>query len=284
MKIKMKKLDIGDAVKLINHLLDGTPIDPCTNTQTNFSDNLLKPSVDTPGSIAQVSLNGLEHPQMGVSFDVDTETEVAGVYVKIGYDSDKLSIGTPILTQRTGDMKLEYNMTDSGMNIVIYSMEGKRIEPGLGSLLSIPVQPKEGTIHNDALGLTIDDISLSDIEGRLIPVEGLNISTSLDSHDREALLDMEFQLKQNYPNPFNPDTMVEFTIPSTSNNAHVQLHIYNLQGQLIRTLINTTMFAGFHSVRWDGRDVSGKEVSGGMYIYQLKVNDYVETKKMMFMK
>ena len=249
--------------------------------QNDSKEEIQKSSVDSPETVAQVTVRSVDQK---ITLDVETETEIAGLNVKFCYDSSQLSIGTPTLTQRTGDMKFEYNMTDSGMNIVIYSMEGKRIEPGNGALLSIPIYPKEGINPIEVVGLTIDDISLSDIEGRLNPVEGLNISTSNDSYDRDALFDMEFKLEQNYPNPFNPETVVAFSIPLSHDNKYVQLRIYNLQGQLIRTVINTTMFAGFHSVSWDGKDMSGKVVSGGMYIYQLKVNDFVETKKMLLMK
>jgi len=275
------RLDIGDVVMIINHLLFGTPIESQMIAQIDSKEEIQKSSVDSPETIAQVALSRVDQK---ITLDVETETDVAGVFVKIGYDSNQQSIGTPTLAQRCVEMKLGYNITDNGLNLVIYSMEGKRIEAGNGTLLYIPVQPKEGVIKNDALDVTIDQISLSDSMGSLIPVETVNLSANLESSVGDTPLNMEIKLNQNYPNPFNPDTTVEFMIPSANNDAYVEFNIYNLQGQLVRTLLNTNMSAGFHSVRWNGKDVSGKEVSGGMYIYQLKVNDFIETKKMLFMK
>ena len=84
-------------------------------------------------------------------------------------------------------------------------------------------------------------------------------------------------LAQNYPNPFNPGTKIEFALPTS---AAVQLAIYNLNGQRVRTLINGSHQAGRHSVYWDGRDEVGREVASGNYFYRLQVAEMVLQKKL----
>jgi len=95
-----------------------------------------------------------------------------------------------------------------------------------------------------------------------------------------------YKLSQNYPNPFNPETSIRFQLPEA---ADVVLNIYNVQGQLINTLVNARKNAGYHNVVWNGKDYSGNEVAGGMYIYSISATSensesFSLSKKMMFMK
>ncbi len=77
----------------------------------------------------------------------------------------------------------------------------------------------------------------------------------------------DFALMQNYPNPFNPSTTISFSLPEASN---VTLAIYNLRGQLIRTLHSGALSAGHHRMVWDGRDSHGVKVASGVYLYRLE--------------
>jgi glucose/arabinose dehydrogenase len=102
------------------------------------------------------------------------------------------------------------------------------------------------------------------------------------------------KLAQNYPNPFsggarstarnerNSSTTIQYTL---NQSAAVEMSIYNLRGQLIRTLVNHTQSAGTHTVAWDGRDNHGAIQPSGTYFYRLRVgDDFVETKKLMIAK
>ncbi len=91
----------------------------------------------------------------------------------------------------------------------------------------------------------------------------------------------EFALHQNYPNPFNPTTMIEFDLPEV---ADVSLVIYDLTGRQIRTLVNGSINAGYRGITWNGCDDFGNGVATGMYIYRLKAGNFVDVKKMTFMK
>jgi len=93
---------------------------------------------------------------------------------------------------------------------------------------------------------------------------------------------MEYSLNHNYPNPFNPSTNISFTIPKGSQ---VQLYVYNIKGQMIKTLVNDQFPAGKHSVIWYGIDDSGKAIDSGIYLYKLIVDDQIEfSKKCMLLK
>lgn len=88
-------------------------------------------------------------------------------------------------------------------------------------------------------------------------------------------------LHSNYPNPFNPTTQISF---STSQEGKVNLSVYNIKGQLVKTLINTRIVSGSHIVNWNGQDNIGKRVSSGVYFYKLKTNEKEISKKMLLLK
>jgi outer membrane protein assembly factor BamB len=90
-----------------------------------------------------------------------------------------------------------------------------------------------------------------------------------------------FTLKQNYPNPFNPLTKIEYSLPTSSR---IRLTIFDISGRSIKQWNISSQQPGWHEVIWDGTDISGNVVSTGVYIYSLQAGDFVDTKKMVFMK
>ncbi|MDO9578414.1 MAG: SBBP repeat-containing protein [Candidatus Cloacimonadales bacterium] len=74
----------------------------------------------------------------------------------------------------------------------------------------------------------------------------------------------------NYPNPFNPETTISFSI---QQNSKIELEIFNVKGQLVKSLINGQQNAGDHSVIWNGKDDNGNNVCSGIYLYKLQVNN-----------
>ncbi|HOZ01159.1 MAG TPA: T9SS type A sorting domain-containing protein [Candidatus Syntrophosphaera sp.] len=88
-------------------------------------------------------------------------------------------------------------------------------------------------------------------------------------------------LLQNFPNPFNPETTVSFDLPQAGP---ANLSIYNVKGQLVKTLANSSLGFGRHSYVWNGTDNSGSSVSSGMYFYRLTANGQTESRKMMLLK
>ena len=88
-------------------------------------------------------------------------------------------------------------------------------------------------------------------------------------------------LNKMYQILLNPSTTIEYRLPEAGD---VQLVIYNLLGQEVRTLIQETMDAGFHSVVWDGTDEFGKQVASGIYIYRMSVGNFTRVQRMMLLK
>ncbi len=85
----------------------------------------------------------------------------------------------------------------------------------------------------------------------------------------------------NYPNPFNPTTNISFTIPVKSK---VEIAIYNVKGQRIRTLSDEEMEIGEHRIVWNGKDEDNRTVSSGIYFCKMKSTDKSFTTKMVLMK
>ena len=90
-----------------------------------------------------------------------------------------------------------------------------------------------------------------------------------------------YALGDAYPNPFNAQTNIEFSLPT---EGHALLTVHNSKGQLVSTLVNEFMSAGSYRADWDGNNVGGQIVAGGMYFYRLKVGDFEQTKKMTLVK
>ena len=86
----------------------------------------------------------------------------------------------------------------------------------------------------------------------------------------------KFELLQNYPNPFNPSTIIEYSIPKLEN---VQITLFNILGEEIKTLVNEEKPAGNYQVEF-----SADGLNSGIYFYKLKAGDFVQTKKMILMK
>ncbi len=90
-----------------------------------------------------------------------------------------------------------------------------------------------------------------------------------------------FELKDNYPNPFNAQTEIQYGLPEPSE---VNLSVYNIMGQKVRTLVEGRQSAGVHRVTWDGRNENGETVASGVYFYTIRAGTYIETKKMTLLK
>ncbi|KAA3657032.1 MAG: T9SS C-terminal target domain-containing protein [Calditrichaeota bacterium] len=85
----------------------------------------------------------------------------------------------------------------------------------------------------------------------------------------------------NYPNPFNPATTIQFHLPESKA---VTLQIFDIRGRLIRTLLDDEMAEGVHSVRWNGKNGIGKDVSAGLYFAKIKTNDVINTIKLLLVR
>jgi len=111
--------------------------------------------------------------------------------------------------------------------------------------------------------------------------------TAVEEEKDEVITPEDFQLFQNHPNPFNNETLIKYTL---SKSCHVSLGIYNVLGQKVRTLVMEYQKPGVKTVSWDGKDEKGKDLSSGIYLYQLstgsmgKADEVIQTKRMLLLK
>jgi len=99
--------------------------------------------------------------------------------------------------------------------------------------------------------------------------------------EEKQVIPDKFALQQNFPNPFNPETLIRYQLAKVSN---VKITIFNLQGQLIFSLVDEIQPAGYHKTRWLAIDNSGNKVPSGVYLYRMETDHYFDVKKMILMK
>jgi hypothetical protein len=107
---------------------------------------------------------------------------------------------------------------------------------------------------------------------------------SVGEEDEEsAVMPSEFELYQNYPNPFNPVTKINFDIPNVETghapSLRVRLRIFDILGNLVRTLTDESLPPGRYKVEFDAGGLSS-----GVYFYRLNAGDFTETKKMILLR
>ena len=112
------------------------------------------------------------------------------------------------------------------------------------------------------------------IDGWMCWVDSMQIIIT-DIKDQKTV-PLSYNLEQNYPNPFNPSTTIKYSIPEMSK---VSLTIYNLLGEEVATLVNEEKVAGNYTVEFNAANLSS-----GIYFYQLKAGNFIQTKKMVLMK
>ncbi|MFZ1517134.1 MAG: T9SS type A sorting domain-containing protein [Ignavibacteriaceae bacterium] len=97
-----------------------------------------------------------------------------------------------------------------------------------------------------------------------------------DANENNILLPTEFSLSQNYPNPFNPSTSIQYAI---SSRQLVQLKVYDILGSEVATLVNQEQSVGNYKV-----DFNASHLSSGVYFYQIKAGEFIQSKKMILIK
>ncbi len=124
-----------------------------------------------------------------------------------------------------------------------------------------------------AEGLYLDDFSSN------CPVD--TTTTLIEGGDGFHTMPKAFALSQNYPNPFNPMTTITFDVAGTAGDRkEIRLEVFDLRGRHVCTLIDRNLPAGTHAVTWDGRNDRGERVGSGIYLYRLRTDGGMFTKKM----
>jgi hypothetical protein len=256
-------VNVGDLVGVINAIL-GRPINaPIVNYREPLAYLRLEYDSLQPGSAGNINVWA------------NLKTSVAGVQLKIKYDPQQVSFSTAELTQRSKNFNIHYNDDQKGnLTVLFYRYYGNSISPDMGSILSLHVIAKSDFAKEKPIFLR--EAILADTEAVVIPVD-----------KGEVVLPKSFSLGQNYPNPFNPNTTIRFEIGvsgGAQQAVHTTLKIYNILGQVVKTLVDEPKSPGVYYQTWDGKNEQGNKVSSGVYFYQLKAGDYNQTKRMVLLK
>lgn len=107
------------------------------------------------------------------------------------------------------------------------------------------------------------------------------LSSITDPSKNEDEIPIKYELFQNYPNPFNGETLISFSLPE---EGYTTLRIYNVIGEEIIRLVDETIPVGKYYYEWGGKNKLNVKLSSGIYFYQLKVNSFEKTRKMLFLE
>ena len=218
-----------------------------------------------------------------VDIYLENATEVRGYGLTLDYKPEVLEFldATPgkgnVLSKAGGATPLFLvvsNPDRPGQVWIANALADSKLAQGDGLLASFSFRTR-GRFSGPSLPISFSGVELLDAQLRLNSVSAENLTKQIQ------LVPGQNQLAQNYPNPFNAVTCISYQL---AQPAFVTLKVYNLSGQLVRTLVKEKKPAGWHSVRWDGRDSSGRAVASGIFFYHLTASEFVTTRRMLLLR
>ncbi|HRP37926.1 MAG TPA: FlgD immunoglobulin-like domain containing protein, partial [Candidatus Dojkabacteria bacterium] len=163
-----------------------------------------------------------------------------------------------------------YYQNNAFLRMLSFDGSALPIQPGTFVLATLPFN------LYDPQSIKVENIIVADENNRAMPKVEIEIR-----YDGAPGIPLDYLLSQNFPNPFNPSTSVQFTVPK---EGLVTIKVYDMLGQAVADLYSGNAQAGTYTLNWDGKDSSGKSVSSGNYIYKMVAGEFVQSKKMTFLK
>ena len=214
-------------------------------------------------------------PSVGEDFILDVRmadfVAVKGYGLQVEYDADKLEFVEALTDQPLGGSALAApQVLSDEAGVLALAAHGAVVADGEVGLRLVfrPTTAIESTVIELTDGQTYDSVGFN----------RLALPAPVALQTRPSV----FALAANYPNPFNPATTIRYALPQA---ADVELTVYNVVGQPVRTLVAEPQRAGRYVVEWDATDDSGHSVSSGLYFYRLQAGgEFREVKKMLLLK
>jgi hypothetical protein len=181
---------------------------------------------------------------------------------------------------------IEQGITDTGSNHVFRCYRYAPDYPAFDGKDLTPGDPIELYTDTDGDGITDGyDNCLDTSNPYQIDSDHDDVGDACDPYplaieDTGGIVEV-FRLEQNHPNPFNPSTTISFNLISKEV---VNITIYDVLGNKIRTLVNKEMEPGTNTIMWNSKDDSGRLVSSGLFLYNIQAGQYIQTKKMMLLR
>jgi hypothetical protein len=226
------------------------------------------------GSLTSVFNSGITIS--GIAFNPVNNELWASFFAVVGANRDKLikidkATGDTTLVGGTGLAAVTNDLFFDGSGN-LFGVKGTSNQPN--DFFSINKETGAGTIIGSTGQNHIQTVAM------------LPSSITSIAEGNEAEIPTQFTLSQNYPNPFNPSTTINFGLPA---NGNVKLVVYNLLGEVVNILIDEQRNAGFHQVIWNSNDSFGRQVTSGIYFYEVKAvtddgKEFSQMRKMILLK
>jgi len=232
----------------------------------------------TPHYIRQIDL--ISGTLTGVQYDVtndfpNTNGIGGGLFVTNDYIQNTITLGG--ILRDTSDIVFGYEIGSDLPWVEINPTTGI-IQPSDSAEIKVYWFGQNSPSVNEGY----INIPSNDPLNPIISLVHLILNTIVSGIDNEQeYLPAKYALHQNYPNPFNPTTIIKYDL---KENSRVNLSVFNLLGEKVKTLVDGVESAGNNSIEWDGKNEYREEVSTGVYIYRMKVSNFFKTRKMIFMK
>ncbi len=256
--------------------VDGEPVDWTTNNFTNFATI----TQTQPGHSGTYALKGQ-------AFEIDNKNY--GPNLLSGLDD----LGIPV-SQNYHKLSFYYKFDNGGNDrlicaVIIADENFMTLGSGgweqdetvdffaLATITILYSDPGGTAAHANIQFITVDDFGSGQpsVDSWFI-IDDVEFSGVVSVNDDNSIVPDKPHLYNNYPNPFNPSTTIYYSLPVTSN---VTLKIFNTLGEEVSVLVNSVMEAGTHEVNFEA-----SQLNSGIYFYQLRTGNFVETKKMMLLK
>ena len=235
------------------------------------NDNGLAKSVGTNAKIRLQDVYGEAGDKISLPVHLDNGSDIIAISFTLTYDSRVLKAVGASLTPLTKDFHLAHGIDEGRIKI---ALAGSLPIDGSGSVVNLEFEVLDGETPNPGSFMQIIEILINDSR--------LSTSTPTSEFKKGILLPKEHALQQNFPNPFNTETMIQYQLPKSCK---VVLKIYNTIGQEVRTLVNNEeKEAGYHKVVWNGKDNGGIQLPSGVYVYRIEAGEFVDIKKLIFVK
>ncbi len=210
--------------------------------------------------------------------EIVTNDSVYSFEMTLTFNSLVLVADSAYTTAITQGWAFEYN--DSAGQIFL---GGYDVYPLSGSGALVYIVFIVHGLQGDTTIIHFDKIWLNETPPTIITDGRFEVSPGSDVKDENEFpgRPTELTLFQNYPNPFNPVTIIQYALP---HDCEVDVSIYNILGQKVKTLVKRKQKAGYQQVIWDGENNEGEEIASGIYFYKIKAGELTESKKMVIIK
>jgi hypothetical protein len=220
---------------------------------------------------------GSELPRIGedmsLAINLEDYVELRGYGLTVNYDADVLEfVGSTVENGLLGEGDFAQPtimaQTDGQVSIGAFGEAASKGDLGLSLVFR-----SKGEIES-----SIIEITDAEVRDGGFGINSMPTPVSVQVETRPEV----YSLADNYPNPFNPETTLKYQLPES---ADVMLEIYNMLGQVVRTLVNEQQSAGRYSIQWDARNDNGHSLSSGIYFYRIQAGgEFAGVKKMLLVK